>query len=114
MRRRSNHTEQKNEENRRKLVRKQNHAQRNKFCGTVEQTNEGNVGFFVRNSPTSEADQNFYQFISPSRLKYCTKILNEPVESEKAATREPKTMEPVFPSAEQEGTKLMGQREKAH
>jgi hypothetical protein len=110
----TNYTEQKSEGNRRKSVREQNHAQRNKFYGTAEQTNEGNVGFFVRNSPTSEAGQNFDQFISPSLPKYCTKMLNEPAESEKVRHARAQTMEPVFTSAEQERTKLMDRREKTH
>jgi hypothetical protein len=76
----TNHAEQKNEGNGQKSVREQNHAQGNK---SSEQTNKGNVGFLIRNSPTSEADQNFDQFISSPRLKHCTKRLNEPAEFEK-------------------------------
>jgi hypothetical protein len=46
---------------------------REQICGTMEQRNEGNVRFFVQNSPTLEADQNFGQFISSFRPKHCTK-----------------------------------------
>jgi hypothetical protein len=49
----------------------------------MEQMNEGNVRFFVQDSPTSEADQNFDQFISPSRPKTLYQELNKPTESEK-------------------------------
>jgi hypothetical protein len=84
----------KNERNRQILVREQNHAQRNKFCGIAEQMNKGNVGFFVRNSPTSEADQNFDQFITPLRPKHCTKSWKSPPNLKKAGApvREPKSV----------------------
>jgi hypothetical protein len=56
--------------------------------------NEGNVGFFVRNSPTSEADQIFDQFISPSHPKHCTKSKTSPPNLKKAGApaREPKSV----------------------
>jgi hypothetical protein len=73
MRRGTNHTEQKNKGNRRKSVREQNHVCGNKSAKQRNKRNEGNVRFFVQNSPTSEADQIFDQFISPPRPKHCTK-----------------------------------------
>jgi hypothetical protein len=100
------------------MVEEQNHAKRNKSCeiierrkqtkiskgtkpclreqirGTTKQTNEGNVRFFVQNSPTSEADQNFDQFISPPRPKHCTKSWKSPPNLKKAGVpaREPKSV----------------------
>jgi hypothetical protein len=94
MQRGTNHAEQSNDENGRKLARNKtmwrrtNYTEQRKWSkiskgtkpctreqigGTTEQTNEGNVRFFVQNSPTSEAGQNFDQFISPTHPKHCTK-----------------------------------------
>jgi hypothetical protein len=60
----------------------------------MEQTNEGNIRFFVQNSPISEAGQNFDQFISPSRPKHCTKSWTSPPNLKKAdaPAREPKSV----------------------
>jgi hypothetical protein len=67
---------------------------REQICETTEQTNEANVRFFVQNSPTSEADQNFDQFISSSRPKHCTKSWTSPPNLKKAGApaREPKSV----------------------
>jgi hypothetical protein len=65
----------------------QNHVMGNKSGGT----NEGNVGFCIGNSPTSEAHQILDQFISPNSLKHYTRTLNEPDKSENGQPREPKT-----------------------
>jgi hypothetical protein len=72
-RRGKNHAEQKNKGNRQKSVREQNHAHQNKSAEQWNKPNEENVRFFVQNSPTSEADQIFDRFISPSHPKHCTK-----------------------------------------
>jgi hypothetical protein len=72
MRRGTNHAEQKNKRNGQKLVRNKT-MYTEQICETMEQMKKENDRFFVQNSPTSEADQNFDQFISPSRPKYCTK-----------------------------------------